>query len=378
MQDSEGRALWDMTWHKAHSISSGLSPQLLVSSGLEKQPPRGPAPSSPSQAAPQGPPATPVQNPPNSIEGAGRSTPQAAAGNLDAHVDIQRVYSSQPPFGAQQEGNGSSASVQGSSFPPESVAQPERPSEAFKSASDHPAQLASSQPGVEGGNPSFNADTAQQGAGQQEGTSGNPDSAQNPGQLSSQYGQNPNQQIGGPPQLGRLSPPGKLNFAGMASEPSSHKLSALEERYATGMPVTADEAFNRALQQQHHRQGSWGSNTSVSSLTGPAASGAAAEAASGPVTDNVSSSRLLATIHSGIPSTDDDGPLFAELHKLVAEEESEGMVSGVSGQDASALGLQGSREEGQHEDNVNLNQVSSIKTWLCIYTAGACYQVAVG
>ncbi len=162
-----------MTWHKAHSISSGLSPQLLVSSGLEKQPPRGPAPSSPSQAAPQGPPATPVQNPPTSIEGAGRSTPQAAAGNLDLNVDIQRVYSSQPPLGAQQEGgNGSSAPVQGSSsFPPESGAQPERPSEAFRSASDHPAQSASSQPGVQGGDPSYNADSAQQGTGQQEATS---------------------------------------------------------------------------------------------------------------------------------------------------------------------------------------------------------------
>ena len=377
MQDSEGRALWDMTWHKAHSISSGLSPQLLVSSGLEKQPPRGPAPSSPSQAAPQGPPATPVQNPPTSIEGAGRSTPQAAAGNLDMIVDTQRVYSSQPPLGAQQEGgNGSSAPVQGSSsFAPESGAQPERPSEAFRSASDHPAQSASSQPGIEGGDPSYNADSAQQGTGQQEATSGRSDSGQNPGQFSSQYSQNPNQQIGGPPQLGRLSPPGKLNFAGMASEPSSHKLSALEERYATGMPVTADEAFNRALQQQHHRQGSWGSNTSVSSLTGPAASGAAAEAASRPVTDNVSSSRLLATIHSGIPSTDDDGPLFAELHKLVAEEESE---VGVSGQDASALGLQGTREEGQHENNLDLNQVSSIQIGLCIYTADACCQTAVG
>ncbi|DBA68573.1 TPA: hypothetical protein ACH3X2_013515 [Trebouxia sp. C0005] len=358
-KDSEGRALWDMTWHKAHSISSGLSPQLLVSSGLEKEPPRGPAPSSPSQAAPQGLPATPVPNPPTSIEGAGRSTPQAADGNLDAHVDMQRVYSSQPLLGAQQEGRDSSpAPVQGSSFPPESGGQPERPSEAFKSASDHPAQSASSQPGVEAQTPSYNADSAQQGIGQQQASSGQSDPGQNPGQFTSQYSQNPNHQIEGPPQLGRLSPPGKLSFAGMASEPSSHKLSALEERYATGVPVTADEAFNRALQQQHHRQGSWGSNTSVSSLTGPAASGAAAEAASAPVTDKLSSSRLLATIHSGIPSTDDDGPLFAELHKLVAEEESEG---GVSGQDASALGLQGSRQEGQHENDVNLNQAPDLR-----------------
>ena len=364
-----------MTWHKAHSISSGLSPQLLVSSGLEKQPPRGPAPSSPGQAAPQGPPATPIQNPPTSIEGAGRSTPQAAAGNLNANVDIQRVYSSQPPLGAQQEGGSvSSAPVQGSSFPPESGAQPERQPEAVRSASDHPAQSASSQPGVEGGNPSYNADTAQQGTGQQEATPGRSDSDQNPGQFSSQYSQNLNYQVGGPPQLGRLSPPGKLSFAGMASEPSSHKLSALEERYATGVPVTADEAFNRALQQQHRRQGSWGSNTSVSSLTGPAASGAAAEAASGPVVDNVSSSRLLATIHSGIPSTDDDGPLFAELHKLVAEEE---LGGGVSGQDASALGLQGSRQEGQDENSVNLNQVSSVQIASCINTADACCQIAL-
>ena len=53
------------------------------------------------------------------------------------------------------------------------------------------------------------------------------------------------------PQLGRLSPPTR-NYSflagGMKSEPSSHKLSALEERHAAGMPVTADEAFNRALQ----------------------------------------------------------------------------------------------------------------------------------
>lgn len=360
-----------MTWHKAHSISSGLSPQLLVSSGLEKQPPRGPAPSSPSQAAPQGLPATPIQNPPSSTEAAGQSTPQAAAGNVDANVDIQRVYSSQPPLGTQQEGrDGSSAPVQGSSFPPESGAQPERPSEAFRSASEHPGQSASSQPGVEGGNPSYNADTAQQGTGQQQPSSGTSDSGQNPGQFSSQYSQNPNHQMGGPPQLGRLSPPGKLSFAGMSTEPSSHKLSALEGRYATGVPVTADEAFNRALQQQHHRQGSWGSNTSVSSLTGPAASGAAAGAASGPVTDNVSSSRLLATIHSGIPSTDDDGPLFAELHKLVAEEESEGGLSQSGqglGQDASAQGVQGSRQEGQHENNVDLNQVSSPDTTMHLH-----------
>ena len=44
--------------------------------------------------------------------------------------------------------------------------------------------------------------------------------------------------------------------------------------------------------------------------------------------------RLLATIHSGIPSTDDDGPLFAELGKLVAEEEAEAEATGQGrGQD---------------------------------------------
>ena len=357
-----------MTWHKAHSISSGLSPQLLVNSGLEKQPPRGAAPSSPGPGAPQGgPPATPVQHPPASIEEAGRSTPQAAAGNLNDNEGDQHSYSSQPLLGA----NGTPANVQSETFPPESAAQTDRPSEPVESGSDHPvpfgdhpAQSASSQPAAEGQAPSFHADSAQQGFSQPQeprATPSNPDPSQNPGQFSGQSSQNPSQQPSGPPQLGRLSPPGKLSFVGMSSEPSSHKLSALEGRYATGMPVTADEAFNRALQQQHNRQGSWGSNASTSSLTGlapsaAASAGAASGAASEPVPDTVSTSRLLATIHSGIPSTDDDGPLFAELHKLVAEEESQGGASG-QGQPGDALGQDGN-QEGQHDRDMDLNQVS--------------------
>ena len=357
-----------MTWHKAHSISSGLSPQLLVNSGLEKQPPRSAAPSSPSQGPPQGaPPATPVQHPPTSIEEAGRSTPQAAAGSLNDNEGDQHSYSSQPLLGA----NGTPANVQSRTFPPESAAQTDRPSEPVESGSDHPvpfgdhpAQSASSQPAAEGQAPSFHADSAQQGISEPQeprATPINPDPSQNPGQFSDQNSQNPSQQPSGPPQLGRLSPPGKLSFVGMSSEPSSHKLSALEGRYATGMPVTADEAFNRALQQQHNRQGSWGSNASTSSLTGlapsaAASAGAASGAASEPVPDTVSTSRLLATIHSGIPSTDDDGPLFAELHKLVAEEESQGGASG-QGQSGDALRQDGN-QEGQHDRDVDLNQVS--------------------
>ena len=46
MQDAEGRNLWDLTWHKARGISSGLTPQLLASSGVQVTP-AVPAPASP-------------------------------------------------------------------------------------------------------------------------------------------------------------------------------------------------------------------------------------------------------------------------------------------------------------------------------------------
>jgi hypothetical protein len=33
-QDGEGNNLWDLTWHRAHAVSSGLSPSILAESGL--------------------------------------------------------------------------------------------------------------------------------------------------------------------------------------------------------------------------------------------------------------------------------------------------------------------------------------------------------
>ncbi len=46
VQDAEGRNLWDLTWHKARGISSGLTPQLLASSGVQVTPAM-PEPTSP-------------------------------------------------------------------------------------------------------------------------------------------------------------------------------------------------------------------------------------------------------------------------------------------------------------------------------------------
>ena len=50
VQDQEGRSMWDLTWAKAHSISSGLNPGLLSSSGLgPPEPPPAPAASEAAQ-----------------------------------------------------------------------------------------------------------------------------------------------------------------------------------------------------------------------------------------------------------------------------------------------------------------------------------------
>lgn len=67
------------------------------------------------------------------------------------------------------------------------------------------------------------------------------------------------------------------------------------------------------VQAQHNRAASWGSLGSASDLPGlsasPAPSGALPPSvtASGQLPEGVPASRLLSTIHSGIPSTDDDG-----------------------------------------------------------------------
>ena len=379
LQDAEGRALWDMTWHKARSISSGLSPQLLVNSGLDRPeraepkgaatsgPSPGPPPNSPSPVTQQGssgsPSATPMQHPPLSIAEEERSSPQAAAAIPSAagtvpptYSNDQRVYHPQPQLGANPESSSAFAAEQPSSSfsggpgPQAGFGHTDRQPDAFSSATDQAGgiadQQAVSEPNQLGASDQLPG-PPQESSSQYTATSES--FGQAPGQFSSQDSQNP-----AAPQLNRLSPSVKAtSHNAMSSEPSSHKLSALEERYAMGVPVTADEAFNRALQQQHHRQNSWGSNTSTSSLAAPAPSASAATAASGGVSDGVSTSRLLATIHSGIPSTDDDGPLFAELGKMVAEEEAEAAGQG-RGQDPGQF-TAGSQE--RQNPDMDLSQV---------------------
>ena len=376
-QDSEGRALWDMTWHKARSISSGLTPQLLVSSGLdrpERPESRGAAASGPGPGAPPSSPSpTPghqapypvMQHNPAGMVEEERSVQKASSG-MPAQIDSnessgQHAYHPQPPLGAVQEGGNAfpaaqaDASFPGGAGPQASVSHTDRQSDAprtdQKGSSAEQSEL--SQPA---GPASAQLPDPQEAA--------NPhiSNAANLGESTGQSrSQDPSQTPSAAPQLERLSPPGNMELHNtMSSEPSSHKLSALEERYASGLPVTADEAFNRALQQRHSRQGSWGSDTSASSMTNPpafsTATGAAAAPAAG-VTGNVPSSSLLATIHSGIPSTDDDGPIFSELGKLVAEEEAEAAGQGRGHKEGQ---LMTAGPEGQNRD-VDLDQVS----WVC-------------
>ena len=372
-QDSEGRALWDMTWHKARSISSGLTPQLLVSSGLDRPerpesrgavasgPGPGAPPSSPSPTPGHQAPYPAMQHSPAGIDGEERSGQQAASG-VPAQIGSnessgQHAYHPQPPLGAAQEGGNAFAAAQpGGSFsggagPQAGFSHTDGQPDALRSAADQTGsateQSELSQPAASAQLPVYQEATTLHISSPSEAV----------GQSSSQ---DPNQTPSEAPQLGRLSPPSNMELHNtMSSEPSSHKLSALEGRYATGVPVTADEAFNRALQQRHSRQGSWGSDTSASSVPNPAAfstAPAAVAASAEGVSDNVSTSRLLATIHSGIPSTDDDGPIFSELGKLVAEEEAEAAGQG-RGHEEGQLATGGL--EGQDRD-VDLNQVGCV------------------
>ena len=378
LQDSEGRALWDMTWHKARSISSGLTPQLLVSSGLDRPerpefrgaaasgPGPGAPPSSPSPTSGHQAPHPTTQHSPAGRDEEERSVQQVPAQIGSNESSAQRIYHPQPPLGSIQEGGSASfaAAQSGGSFPGGAGAQTsfshtDRQPDASRAATD---QLGSSTQQSE----LSQREASAQLPSSQEAASAHISSAENPSQAAGQStSQVPTQNPSAAPQLGRLSPPGNMELHNtMSSEPSSHKLSALEERYATGVPVTADEAFNRALQQQHSRQGSWGSDTSASSMTNPfalstAPGGVAASAAD--ASDNASSSKLLATIHSGIPSTDDDGPIFSELGKLVAAEEAEAAGQG-RGHEEGQLNAGGS--EGQNRD-VDLNQVSYVCNVSC-------------
>lgn len=353
-----------MTWHKARSISSGLTPQLLVSSGLdrpEKAEPRGaaasgpgprPPPSSPSPTGGHPAPHPPMPNSPAGAEQEEDRSGQQAASAVPAQSGAnesssQHADHSQLPAGAVQEGwNPSSAGHSDGASLSHTDRQPKAGSSSADQAGLSAEQSELSQPAASDRLPGPQEPASQQ-------IPGTANHSEALGQ--SRNPQDPSQTPSGAPQLGRLSPSTNMELHNtMSSEPSSHKLSALEERYATGVPVTADEAFNRALQQRHQRQGSWGSDTSAPSMTNPpalsTAQGPAAASAVGCVSDNVSSSSLLATIHSGIPSTDDDGPIFTELGKLVAEEEAE-----AAGQGRGQLAAGASESP---NGDVDLNQVS--------------------
>ena len=93
MQDAEGHNLWDMTWHRAYGVSSGLTPALLVPSGvavkpaspergpeLSQQPGQFPDPSS-TAAGPSSPLATAnaAYSPADPLPGLPQATPQATA-----------------------------------------------------------------------------------------------------------------------------------------------------------------------------------------------------------------------------------------------------------------------------------------------------------
>lgn len=355
MQDSEGRALWDMTWHKARSISSGLSPQLLVNSGLynpqsQRPPanthtPKGPTPQQPQQSpshpshSPSHPPQAQPQ-PPSPPQG---SAPQGSAPQGVGSQGLGPQHQSQPSAGSDYSGPNLSNPPQGfsqpqqgfrlgESNPPQEVSNLPQGPNPFHDVASTPAQHGQppypnlQQPGynppgtslndqTNASNPSLLYGTQQAGSSHgssissasayrsMQGQSGEPQmstgQSNDDGQSHNQWGSHerqdhatsstgfsdgssslaagssahPNQdaaasgssQVGAElperrpelppgvterPELGKLSPPTR-NYSflagGMKSEPSSHKLSALEERHATGVPVTADEAFNRAL-----------------------------------------------------------------------------------------------------------------------------------
>ena len=347
-----------MTWHKARSISSGLSPQLLVNSGLYTQPqkphphsPHGPPsqhpqhspshpPQSPSQAAPLQPqPHSPSQGvdrqglsslsqPQTSATGysgphpsqgvvehqQGSNSSQGGSSHPHAPNPFHDVASmpAQPgssysglqplayipsnpsgtsldpqsnpsppslPSGSQQQGFSHSSSLPGGTaqgtgenlhadrsvgsrgegfgYPigASSMMTQGQSAQASTSSMSQPHHLQEShgqQPshdnrGVDSGNTGFGEDPTRSATSQGDVASGS-------GQMGTELPERRPELPPGVterPQLGKLSPPTR-NYSflagGMKSEPSSHKLSALEERHATGMPVTADEAFNRALQ----------------------------------------------------------------------------------------------------------------------------------
>ena len=365
-----------MTWHKARSISSGLSPQLLVNSGLYNPPqkpqshphsPQGPNPQQP-QHSPSHQSSTPSHPPhvqtPSLSQGSG---PPNLGPQSQSQTPASPSNSRMNPDGTGYPQQGADTGYRGPN-PSQGFSNPSQGPNPFHDVASMPAQPGQSYQGQQQhqaynpGNPSVSSFTAQanpanpslpfgthsgssqssstprsntqgtngsihidgsasnrgeglgypnqpshsmaQGQSGQASTShsassqppsqgfdaGSTEPAENPSTSAARSSADPSHGasvasgsgqgvtesperrpelppgVTERPQLGRLSPPTR-NYSflagGMKSEPSSHKLSALEERHATGVPVTADEAFNRALQVLH----SQGVNTTQTHTT---------------------------------------------------------------------------------------------------------------
>lgn len=75
-QDPEGKSLWELTWRKVRTVSSGLTPQILASP-LMPLPDSGPVPSAPAPSSSLPPAAEPLQS---------AATPPAATASGNAGV----------------------------------------------------------------------------------------------------------------------------------------------------------------------------------------------------------------------------------------------------------------------------------------------------
>lgn len=100
MKDGEGNSLWELTWHKARAVSSGLTPALLQSAGV-----------GPSIREPASPSAT--QNPRPAVDESARAdeSPSAAADPQGPQLDERSraagpgadAASAARPFSSQQD-----------------------------------------------------------------------------------------------------------------------------------------------------------------------------------------------------------------------------------------------------------------------------------
>jgi len=96
VQDGEGNSLWELTWHRAHAVSSGLTPAILAESGLftlaQPPPPADALPevADPAPAAAAAPSTTPTP-------------PSTASREERAGVGTSDVESSKAPQGTTTE-----------------------------------------------------------------------------------------------------------------------------------------------------------------------------------------------------------------------------------------------------------------------------------